>query len=201
MMIAKKLLACCGGGAATDAGVSPSVLLSFTSLPAGPVSVDAYGNPVATSCVSTGSGIDCAGQSIYINTASTPVSSDSNWLLEIWTASAFVPDVSAGPFRIVSGAAEYYGAGNVLLATSLPITPSVGPNHIAIGVTSGRIRLWHNGAVVHYSPLGGLAGDVTSIEIGPFSGVVTDVRVSNSNVYGAVGQFPITPNPSPLGVV
>lgn len=200
-MIAKKLLACCYGGAATDAGVSPSVLLSFTSLPAGPVSVDAYGNPVTTACVSTGAGISCTGQSISINTANATVQDNTDWLLEIWTASAFVPDVSAGPFRIVSGAAEYYGAGGVLMVTSLPITPSVGQNHIAIGVASGRARLWHNGAVVFYAPGVGLAGDVTSIEIGPFSGVVTDVRVSNRNVYGIVGQFPITPNPSPLGVV
>lgn len=199
-MIAKKLLACCYG-TATDAGVSPLALLSFASLPAGPVSVDAYGNPVTTACVSTGAGISCTGQSISINTADATVSDSADWLLEIWTEDAFAPDVFAGPFRLVGGTAEYYGAGGVLLATSSAITPSAGANHIAIGVQAGRARLWHNGVSIFYSPSIGLLGEVTHVDVGPFSGTLTDIRVSNTNVYGLIGNFAISPHPSPLGVV
>ena len=200
MMIAEKLLSCCVG-AAGDAGVSPSALLSFASLPAGPVSVDAYGNPVATACASTGSGINCAGQSISINVADTEIYDDSNWLLEIWTADAVIPDVLAGPFRLVGGIAEYYGADGALLITSSAITPSAGANHIAIGVQAGRARLWHNGISILYAPGIGLLGEVTHIDVGPFSGTLTDIRVSNTNVYGLVWNFAISPHPSPLGIV
>ena len=199
-MIAEKLLACCVG-AAGDAGVSPSALLSFASLPAGPVSVDAYGNPVATACASTGSGINCAGQSISINVADVAISDGTDWLLEIWTADAFIPDVLAGPFRLVSGIAEYYGADGALLATSSAITPSTGANHIAIGVQAFRARLWHNGISIFYSPGLGVQGEVTHVDVGPFSGTLTDIRVSNTNVYGLVGNYPISPHPSPLGIV
>ena len=198
MMIAEKLLACCckpGAGG----GVSSSALLSFASLPAGPVSVDAYGNPVATACISTGSGISCAGQQITIATADTEVTDISDWLLEIWTADAFIPDVLAGPFRLISGIAEYYADGE-LLATSSAITPSAGANHIAIGIQAGRVRLWHNGISIFYASVSPV-GTVTHIDVGPFSGVLTDIRVSNTNVYGRLGNYAIYPQASPLGAI